>query len=99
MCSGGFEHDEAHEIVNDAESEDLLPDVVRRFAAEDLHFHCCFEIVDVCLDRPALEVKLGDFLCWIFFVIEQSGNDRNDRSTKTLLSDAILNLAQGEDVG
>ena len=78
MRGSSLEHDEPHEIVNDAKSENLLADVVRRFGADNLHFHGRLEVVDICLDSPAFEIKLGDFLCWILFVVEQSRNDGNN---------------------
>lgn len=98
LCCCGFEHNKPDEVVDDAKSEDLLADVVRRFGAKNLHFHSRLEVVDICLDSPALEVKLGDFLCRILFVIEQGRDYGNDRSAKSLLSNSILNFPEDDDI-
>ena len=37
MLLGSFEHDEPDKVVDDAESKDLLSDIVGRFRPQDLH--------------------------------------------------------------
>ena len=53
---GSLEHDEPHEIVNDAHRENLLADIVWRFGAKNFHFHSGFEVVDV---RLAYSLNFG----------------------------------------
>ncbi len=82
MLSGSsFEHNESNEVVNDAERNDLLANIVRGLYGENFHFYCCLEIVDICLDRPTPKIQLCNFFAWILIVVEQSGDNCDDRRT------------------
>ena len=86
LASGGLEHDQPHQVVDQHEYQQLFHDRVDPVALEHVQAEGDLQVAQIHLDLPSQAVEFGDFAGRVRSRIQQCG-DQDD------LADATVRLA------
>lgn len=99
MPAGGFQHDAAHEVVDQEVEADFAREVLGRFAAQVIHLEGDLEVAQRQFHLPASQVELGQSVEGVSVAVEQGGDQDHLARAKAPDVDATANDSQQEDVG
>ncbi len=86
------QHYAAHQVVNDGEHGQLLVNSVDRLGAQHVHAERLFEVPQVRLDLPAIQIEFGQFGGRVALCIQQRRQEGHLANPKPRLTDALAQL-------